>query len=657
MSFRRYTGLFTLLAALAVISLVAGSCAKKEAELIPREILFGNPEKAAPRISPDGTMMAYLAPVENVLNVWVKTIGEQDERPVTKDDNRGIRRYFWAADSEHIMYLQDVGGDENWRLYDVNLGDEAVRDLTPYDSVQVQIIERDKNFPDELLIGMNKENPQLHDVYHLDLTTGDLELVARNPGNIIGWTADNKFKIRCAMAATPDGGFDLLYREHQEGSWDVLLTWTRDDAMTSGPMRFTKDNSEIYLQDSRNANAGRLVKMDIATGSISVIAEDPKYDVSNVMFNPDTHEVEAVVFTRERDEWQIIDESVKADIEAVAALDEGDYYIYDRDDADKTWLAGFTKDDGPVSYYAYDREKKRGTFLFVHKPDLNDYDLAPMEPVSFTSRDGMMIHGYITFPLRKSRTMLPMVVNVHGGPWYRDTWGYNPEAQWLANRGYICLQINFRGSTGYGKDFLNAADKEWGGKMHDDLIDGVNWAIEQGYADPEKVAIYGGSYGGYASLVGATFTPDAFCCAVDIVGPSNLISFINSIPPYWSTYLALLYQRIGNPETETEFLESRSPLFKADQIKIPMLIAQGANDPRVKQAESEQIVEALKANGVDYEYMLFPDEGHGFAKPENRLKFYAAAEQFLAKHLGGRAEPSGEPVAEEGGESQEGQGY
>lgn len=661
MSFRKRTSLISLLAVFAAIILIAGSCAKKEVDLIPREVLFGNPEKASPRISPNGNSMAYLAPVDNVLNVWVKTIGEDDDRPVTKDDNRGIRRYFWAADSKHIMYLQDVGGDENWRLYDVSLLDEAVRDLTPYDSVQVQIIERDKNFPNELLIGMNKENPQLHDVYHLDLTTGDLELVARNPGNIIGWTADNNFKIRCAMAATPNGGFDLLYREHEEGSWDVLLTWGREDALTSGPMRFTKDNRAIYLQDSRKANAGRLVKLDIETGAVSVIAEDPTYDVSNVLFNPDTHEVEAVVFTRDRDEWQIIDESVRADIEAVAALDHGDYFIYDRDDADDTWLAGFTKDDGPVSYYAFDRETKKGTFLFDHKPDLNDYDLAPMEPISFQSRDGKTIHGYITFPPKKGRANLPMVVNVHGGPWYRDTWGYNPEAQWLANRGYVCLQINFRGSTGYGKNFLNAADKEWGGKMHDDIVDGVEWAVDQGYADPEMVAIYGGSYGGYASLVGATFTPDVFCCAVDIVGPSNLISFINSIPPYWSSYLALLHQRIGNPETEAEFLKSRSPLFKADQIKIPMLIAQGANDPRVNQAESEQIVEALKENGVEYKYMLFPDEGHGFAKPDNRLKFYAAAEEFLAKHLGGRYEPAagdtGEKAGDESAGSTEGEGH
>lgn len=647
MSFRKYSGLFTFLAVIAVISLIAGSCAKKETELIPREILFGNPLKAAPRISPDGTMLAYLAPVDNVLNVWVKTIGQDDDKPVTKDDNRGIRRYFWAADGEHIMYLQDKGGNENWRLYGVNLNTDEIKDLTPYDEVQVQIVERDKHFPNDLLISMNKENPQVHDVYHLDLTTGELDMVARNPGNVIGWLADTNLEIRCAMGATPDGGFDLLYREDKDGSFDRLLTWGSEDALTSEIVSFNKAGDALFMRDSRNANASRLVKMNIDTGAIEVIAEDPVYDVGNVMINPDTYEVEAVVFTRDRDEWKVIDQSIKDDVDAIAALDDGDYFIYDRDNADKTWLVGFTKDDGPVSYYAFDRGAKKGTFLFVHMPALNDYELVSMEPVSFKSRDGKTIHGYMTFPPDKDRRNLPMVLNVHGGPWYRDSWGYNPEAQWLANRGYVCLQVNFRGSTGYGKDFLNAADKEWGAKMHDDLIDGVNWAIDQNYADPEKVAIYGGSYGGYAALVGATFTPDAFCCSVDIVGPSNLLTFINSIPPYWSSYRALLYQRIGNPETEEEFLKSRSPLFKADQIKIPMLIAQGANDPRVKQAESEQIVEALKNKGVDYKYMLFPDEGHGFAKPENRLKFYGAAEEFLAKHLGGRFEEAAGEQAEE----------
>jgi dipeptidyl aminopeptidase/acylaminoacyl peptidase len=382
--------------------------------------------------------------------------------------------------------------------------------------------------------------------------------------------------------------------------------------------------------------------MDLASKETEIIAEDPQYDVSRVMINPDTYEIEAVSFTKARNEWTFIDESVKADFKAIAKLDHGDFFIYNRDNADDTWLVGFSKDDGPVPFYVFDRNDKKGTFLFDHQPDLNKYKLASMKPISFTSRAGLTIHGYITYPIGKGKKDLPMVLNVQGGPWYRDTWGFNPEAQWLANRGYVCLQVNFRGSTGYGKDFVNAGDKEWGGKMHDDLVDAVNWAVERGIADPEKIAIYGGSYGGYAALVGATFTPDLFRCAVDLVGPSNLLSWIQSIPPYWSSYKALLYKRIGNPETEAEFLKSRSPLFKVDQIKIPLLIAQGANDPRVPQAESEQIVKAMQEKGIECEYMLFPDEGHGFAKPENRLKFYAATEKFLAKYLGGRFEE--EPV-------------
>jgi dipeptidyl aminopeptidase/acylaminoacyl peptidase len=629
---------FARLVILLVMVFYISGCAGMKPKLIPREVLFGNPVKSSPKISPDGKMMAYLAPVDNVLNVWVKTIGKEDDSVVTKDDNRGIRRYFWAGDSKHIMYLQDVGGDENWRLYGVALKTNEIKDLTPYEDVQVQIIRSDKHFPNELLIGMNKDNPKVHDVYHLNLTTGELKKVAENPGNIISWLADANLKIRCAMAATPEGGFDLMVRQSEQSNWDKLLTWSSDDSLNSGTVSFTRDGNSIYLIDSRNVNAGRLVKMDIKSKSTGVIAQDPQYDVGGVMIHPDTYEVEAVAFTKARTEWTVLDESIKKDFEAIAKLDRGDYFITDRDDADDIWLVSFTKDNGPVSYYAYDRRTKKGTFLFVHMPALSDYELAYMEPISFTARDGLKIHGYITFPTWKKRTNLPMVLNVHGGPWSRDSWGYDSTAQWFANRGYVCLQVNFRGSTGYGKTFVNAGDKEWAAKMHDDLVDGVNWAVEQGYADPDKIAIFGGSYGGYAALVGATFTPDLFCCAVDIVGPSNLITLLKSIPPYWSTFLATFHKRVGNPDTEEEFLKSRSPLFKVDQIKVPILIAQGANDPRVKQAESEQIVEAMKKKGIAYEYMLFEDEGHGFARPENRLKFYAAAEKFLAKHLGGRYE-------------------
>jgi len=404
------------------------------------------------------------------------------------------------------------------------------------------------------------------------------------------------------------------------------------------PIGFSKDGKYLYLRDSRDANTARLVKMDIANASIEVIAEDPQYDVSEVIIHPDTYEVQAVSFYKARNEWMILDESIKNDFNSISKLDYGDFFLYSRDNADRTWIIGFTKDNGPVSFYSFDRKSQRGTFLFDNRPSLRDYKLSKMLPISFTSRDGLTIYGYITYPPWGERTNLPMVVKVHGGPWWRDTWGYDAEAQWLANRGYVCLMVNYRGSTGYGKEFLNAGDKEWGRKMHYDLVDAVNWAISQGIANPKKVAIYGASYGGYASLVGATFTPDLFCCAVDIVGPSNLITLIKSFPPYWSSMLINFQKRVGNIDTEEEFLKSRSPLFKVDQIKIPILIAQGANDPRVKQAESEQIVEAMKKKGIQYEYLLFPDEGHGFAKPENKLKFYAIAEKFLAKHLGGRYE-------------------
>ena len=638
MIYSKSISVFVLLLLCGALTLCISGCAAPEPKLIPREVLFGNPVKISPRISLDGKMMAYTAPVNNVLNVWVKTIGKDDDRAVTKDEDRGIHHYNWAADSKHIMYRQDVGGNENWRLYAVDLETNQIKDLTPYEEVQVQIIARDKHFPNELLIGMNKEDPKVRDVYHLDLPTGKLELVAKNPGNITSWRADADFKIRGAMASTASGGYDLLVRENEQADWQKLLSWEAEDGKTSWPVRFTKDGKSLYLVDSRNVNAGRLVKMEIKTGNIEVIAEDPQYDVGNVMIHPDSYEVQAVSFFKARTEWTVFDESIKDDFKAIARLDHGDFAVRDRDNADETWLVYFTKDNGPQSYYTYDRKKKKGTFLFDHMPELNKYKLARMEPISFTARDGLTIHGYITFPVWKERKNLSMVLFVHGGPYYRDIWGYDPSVQLFANRGYVCLQVNFRGSTGYGKAFVNAGDKEWAGKMHDDLVDASNWAVKKGYADPERIAIVGGSYGGYAALVGATFTPDVFCCAVDIFGPSNLVTHLRSIPPYWSAYLAEIHKRIGNPDTEEEFLKSRSPLFKVEQIKIPILIAQGANDAQIKQEESDQIVEAMKKKGLDYEYMLFEDEGHGFAKPENRLKFFAAAEKFLAKHLGGRYE-------------------
>jgi len=611
-------------------------------ELIPREVLFGNPVKTYPRLSPDGMHLAYLAPVDNVLNIWIRTIGTDDDKPVTKDNNRGIRYYSWAEDSRHILYAQDVGGNENWRMYAVDLQTNEIKDLTPFENVQVQFIETNNSFPDEIIFSMNKEDPKAHDLYHLDMTSGELNLITKNPGDFIDWIVDADFNVRGAMAAKQDGGFELMVRESEDANWRTLVTWGAEDGMTSAPNYmspptiFSKDGEYITFMDSRGYNSGRLVRMEIATGDIEVLAEDPQYDVSRyVLINPETYEIQAVAVQKARLEWVILDKPLKVDFDAIAELDRGDFFILCRDYTDNKWLVGFEKDNGPVAYYLYDRQTKKGMYLFNQRPELDKYGLASMEPISFTSRDGFTIHGYITYPPGREKRNLPLVLDVHGGPWSRNTWEFDPIAQWFANRGYACLQVNFRGSTGYGKEFVNAGDKEFGGKVQNDLVDAVNWAIEKGFADPERIAIFGGSYGGYAALVGATFTPDLFCCAVDMFGPSNLITFIQAIPPWFSTLLATVYRRMGNPETEEEFLKSRSPLFKVDQIKIPILIAQGANDPRVKQVESEQFVEAMKGKGIEYEYIVFPDEGHGFRKPESRLKFYAAAEKFLAKYLGG----------------------
>jgi dipeptidyl aminopeptidase/acylaminoacyl peptidase len=606
--------------------------------LIPREVLFGNPERASPGISPDGTRIAWLAPVDGVLNVWVGQIGADDAKPVTDDTDRGIRDYRWAHDDRHLLYVQDRGGDENWHLYAVDLEGGGTRDLTPFDGVQAQLVATDKEFPDQVLVGLNKDNPELHDVYQLDLATGKLDLVASNPG-FIGWLADADLRVRCGVAPTPDGGLIVMVRDSEDAEWRQALQVGPEDALGTSPVAFSRDGNHLIMVSSQDANAARLVRLDLADGDRQVIYADPRYDVESVVLHPDTREPELVTVVRDRAEIEAVDPALAEELARIRAVHPGDPAFLGRDHDDRTWLLAFTADDGPVSYYAWDRAEQRATFLFVHRPELERYQLAGMEPFSFTARDGLEVHGYLSFPPGASRAGLPTVLNVHGGPWYRDIWGFNPEVQWFANRGYLCVQVNFRGSTGYGKAFLNAGDREWGAAMHDDLVDAVNHVVERGWADPARVAIYGGSYGGYAALVGATFTPDLFRCAVDLVGPSNLKTLIESIPPYWKPMVALFNTRVGNPETEVDFLWSRSPLSKVDQIRIPVLIAQGANDPRVKQAESEQIVAAMRDKGIAYEYLLFPDEGHGFAKPENRLRFYAVAERFLATHLGGRHEP------------------
>jgi dipeptidyl aminopeptidase/acylaminoacyl peptidase len=612
-------------------------------ELIPLPVLFGNPERVSPRISPDGSQLAWIAPHENVLNVWLAPISTDEgvdwdaAQVITDDADRGIRMFAWAHDGRHLLYLQDTGGDENWRLHDVDLQTMQRRDLTPFDGVQAQVIALERKFPTEILVGMNRDNAELHDVYRLDLVTGELAKEVENPG-FVGWIADAQLQVRAGFAPQPDGGITMMVRDSAETDWRTLLEIPADDALTSDPVCFSEDGGSLLAISSVGAETGRLVRIDVATGTAEVLAEDPEADVSDVHVHPDTREPQIVTLLKDRSEYVVLDPSVAADLDAIRALHPGDPVIVDADDADATWLVSFTNDSGAVPFFAYDRASRKGSFLFEHQPALSQYDLAPMVPFSFRARDGLTIHGYATFPVGAAGSGLPTVLNVHGGPWARNTWGYVPEAQWLANRGYLSLQVNFRGSTGYGKAFVNAGDREWGGRMQDDLTDAAAFAVGEGWADPSRVAIYGGSYGGYAALVGATLTPDLYRCAVDIVGPSSLKTLIETVPPYWAPMIATFHRRVGNPETDADFLWSRSPLSRAADIRIPLLIAQGANDPRVKQAESEQIVAALEHAGIEHEYMLFPDEGHGFAKPENRLRFYAAAERFLARHLGGRAQ-------------------
>ncbi|HEY1703413.1 MAG TPA: prolyl oligopeptidase family serine peptidase [Trebonia sp.] len=631
--------------------------------LIPRRVLFGNPERTSPRISPDGTRLAWIAPRDGVLNVWVapfsagtgggsgtdgsRTGGSAADgdggvdwasaRAVTEDTDRGVRVFGWARDNRHLVYLQDTGGDENWRLYDVDLTTMERRDLTPFDNIHADIIAMSKRRPNEVLVGVNADNPQLHDVYRLDLATGTLAKEIENPG-FAGWVADEDLVVRAALAPQEDGSFNVLVRDSVSDDWRTLLEIPAEDVTSSDVVSFSGDGRSLLVISAAGANTGRLTRIDLATGDATVLAEDPGADVTGAMLHPDTREPQIALILKDRMSYEVLDPAVAEDFAAIRALHPGDPMFAGRDEADRTWLVGFTNDTGPVPYYAYDRTTKTGRFLFSHQPALEGYELAAMEPFSFTARDGLEVHGYLSFPPGAAREGLPTVLNVHGGPQARDTWGYNGEAQWLANRGYLAVQVNYRGSTGYGKSFVSAGDREWGGKMHDDLLDAVEYVVGKGWADRSRVAIYGGSYGGYAALVGAAFTPDVFCCAVDIVGPSNLKTLLETVPPYWKPVIAQLYRRVGNPETDADFLWSRSPLSRAKDIRIPLLIAQGANDPRVKQDESEQIVAALEQAGIDHEYMLFPDEGHGFAKPENRIKFYTAAERFLATYLNGRYE-------------------
>ena len=624
-----------VLISIAVFLLNLIAVAQSQTQLIPRSVLFGNPERTFPQISPDGAMLAYLAPDQGVLNVWVRTLGKTDDRVITNDRKRGIRNLAWQYDSKNILYAQDQNGDENWRIYQTNVASRQTRDLTPYDKVRVDILAMEPSHPDVLLVQMNKRDPKLFDIYRVDLNSGEVTLDTENSGDVNTFAADHDLQVRAAQVVTPDGGTVIRVRDGLKSPWRELMKWGPEETMGNVD-QFTPDNNALLVMTSLDANAARELSVDLATGKRTVIAEDPQFDVAFSVTHPKTSKLQAVVFLRERRDFQVIDKEIQPDLDALKKVRDADISNISRDLADDKWIVSYEGDDAPIYYYLYDRPTKKATLLFSNRPALEHFKLAKVKPIQYKARDGMTIYGYLTTPADKDAKSLPMVVFPHGGPWGRDLWGYDPYAQWLANRGYAVLQPNFRASTGYGKQYLNAGDRQWAGTMHTDLLDGKDWVVKQGIADAKKVCIMGGSYGGYATLAGVAFSPDAFTCGVDIVGPSNLNTLLKSIPPYWSTFLAVMHKRMGDDEA---FLKSQSPLFKAGQIKAPLLIGQGANDPRVNKAESDQIVTAMRNNHKPVEYYVFPDEGHGFARPENRTAYNAASEEFLAKYLGGRYEP------------------
>lgn len=646
----------TLLSLSAAVMLAVPALAAEPTPLIPRDILFGNPDKAQTRISPDGKWISFLAPVNGVLNIWVAPVGQLDKAvAITNDTKRGIRQHGWTYAPDTMTFLQDQGGDENWQVFSINVKSKEVKNLIDNPKVAARIVAASENFPEEILIQINDRNPQFHDIWKANVVTGAKQLFMPNPEQIngapvVGFVPDDNFKIRYVATMGMDGS-TALHTNEGEGKYSEYETVPMEDSMTTDMAGFDKAGEYAYVIDSRGRNTAALYSVKLATKEKTLLAEHPKADAGAILQHPTSKAVQAVSFDYDRNEWKVLDPSIQADIDYLKTVADGDFTITSRTLDDTKWTVAYILDNGPSRAYLYDRVNNKAEFLYTNKKDLENQPLVKMHPKIIKSRDGLDLVCYLTLPLDadkdqdgKPEKKVPLVLNVHGGPWARDNWGYDPESQWLANRGYATLQVNYRGSTGFGKDFINASNKEWAGKMHDDLLDAVKWAIDSNVAPADKVAIMGGSYGGYATLVGLTFTPDVFACGVDIVGPSNIRTLLSTIPPYWAPAVAQWRNRVGDHQTEEgrKFLDSRSPLTFVDKIKKPLLIGQGANDPRVKQSEADQIVKAMTEKNIPVTYVLYPDEGHGFARPENRMSFYAIAEAFLAQNLGGRAEPIGD---------------
>ena len=624
----------------AAIGCTSGPAEQKEARLIPMEDFFRNPEKTGYQLSPDGEHISFLAPWNNRLNVHVQKIGSDEATRITESTERDIRGYLWL-NNNRIGWIQDTGGDENWRLYAVDIDGSNYLDGTPFEGVQVRPLDELEDDDEHILIGMNKRNPQIFDVYRMNVNSGELQMVAENPGNVAGWITDNEGVVR--MASTTDGvNTSLLYRATEKDPFKVVLTTSFKDSLE--PMFFDFNNKYVYVSSNLERDKSAVFKWDPETGeTLEMLYEHPEVDVSSLLRSKKRKLITGTSYLTDRVHYEFFDEQ-REQLQRTLEEKLPGYQVAVADmSKDETKVLVRTYSDRSLgAYYFFDRESGDFTKLVDVSPWLDESEMASMKPVQYTSRDGLTIRGYLTVPAGAEAENLPVVVNPHGGPWARDAWGFNPEVQFLANRGYAVFQPNFRGSTGYGKEFWQASFKEWGGKMQDDITDGVEWLIDEGIADPERIGIYGGSYGGYATLAGLTFTPELYTCGVDYVGVSNIFTWLEAFPPYWKPFLEMVYEMVGNPETDKEMLEAVSPFFHVDKIQVPLLVAQGANDPRVKQEESDQIVEALKSRGIDVPYMVKENEGHGFGNEENRFDFYRAMETFLGKYLGGRVESTAE---------------
>lgn len=641
-------GLFAVLAFSTGVAVPAKKQEASVAPLIPRSALFGNPVRTQARLSPDGRYLSYLAPRDGVMNIWLAPFENIDAaKPITSVKKRGIPEHSWAPDGKHVVYRQDEGGDENWRLYSVNVESGEELNLTPLKDVQARVAGFSPERPGIVLVGLNDREPEWHDLYEINVGTGDRKLVEKNEQQFAGYLEDLQLRPKLAVKTSPDGS--ELFRRTEKG-WESFLKYGMEDNLTTQPVVIEGNGKTALMISSVGRDKGALMRVDLATGKQTAVAESDQADIADVWVAPRTREPQAYTVDYLKSEHHPLDPAVAKDIQKLETELGSQFQLTSRTLDDRKWIIVVDEPQKAMTTYFYDRDTGKTKKLFDQRPELAKAPLQPMHPREIRTRDGLTLVAYLTLPPGSDPDLdgkpdkpVPLVLNVHGGPWARDAYGFDPEHQWLANRGYGVLSVNYRGSTGFGKSFVNAGDREWAAKMHNDLLDAVDWAIKEKIAQPDKVAIYGGSYGGYAVLVGLTLTPDKFACGVDIVGPSNLMTLLGSIPPYWKAFFEDMTRRVGDPRTEEgrAFLKERSPLTHADKIKKPLLIAQGANDPRVKQAESDQVVAAMKAKKLPVTYVVYPDEGHGFARPQNRLAFYAIGESFLSQCLGGRFEPVG----------------